>query len=116
MAPDRVKAVLVEEDPKASGLKLGPLLIAGVAVYIAVTLAARGFVVNPVEFTDEEWIGLTGHEVVYYFGKPGNVEEDGTGAAILRYRLVLIKDEHYVVQEMTVNVDAGGRITDFKRE
>ena len=92
------------------------LLVAGLAVFIVVSLIAPALVSDPIKFSDAEWIGMRDGDVLYYFGPPEDVEEDGSGAAVLRYRKIILKEEHYVVEEMTVNVAADGRITDFKRE
>lgn len=117
MSVERVQAVLVDdEEAPSSKLKLGPLLVAGVAVFIVVSALARTLIPDPANFTDEEWVGTTRSDILFYFGVPGSGEDLESGGQILNYRVVVIRDEHYAVEDVTVILDASGLVTAFSRE
>ena len=105
-----------EEGNAGSNMNFRLLLLSGLAVYIAVTFIAWLFRPGPEEIPDEEWLGRGVDRLVDYFGEPAEVEDDGQGGRILRYRRLLSIDHHYSVERFEVFVDPSGNVSDIKRE
>ena len=105
-----------EEGNAGSSMNFRLLLLLGLVVYIAVTFIAWFFRPEFEEIPDEEWLGQEAGRLVYYYGQPGEVEEDGQGGSILKYRRLHLIDYHYSVERFEVFVDPSGNVSDIKRE
>ena len=105
-----------EEGNAGSDTNFRLLLLSGLAVYFAVTFIASLFWPGSEEIPDEEWLGQEAGRLVNVYGRPVEVEDDGQGGRILRYRRLLVIDHHYSVEDFEVFVDPSGNVSDIKRE
>ncbi len=92
------------------------LLLLGLSGYIAVTIVGRLFQPGIQGFSDEQWLGTDADRLVQVYGPATEVEEDGRGGSILKYRRVQVIDHHYSVERFDVFVDPSGNVSDIKRE
>lgn len=105
-----------EEENAASYMNFRLLLLLGLAVYLAVTFIVWLFRPGFREFPDEEWLGKEAGRLVYVYGQPAEVEEDGQGGSILKYERLQLIDYHYRVERFEVFVDPLGNVSEIKHE
>ena len=116
MSEETAATVPDSEENAASNTNFRLLLLLGLSGYIAVTLVVRIFRPENQEFSDEEWLGRKADSLVQVYGQASEVEEDGQGGSILKYRRVQVIDHHYSVERFDVFVDPSGNVSDIKRE
>lgn len=116
MSAKKFYALADEDEGVESGLNLRLLLVAGLVVYLSVTLIVWLVQKETGELEDGEWLGKEAVDFAYDYGPPAEVEEDGQGGSILKYRRLQVIDYHYTLERFDVFVDPLGNITGIKRE
>lgn len=116
MTTEKLHALPEEEDGEDSGLNLRLLLVAGLMVYLSVTFIVWLFQKEVAELDDGNWFGKGAVDFANDYGPPAEVEDDGQGGSILKYRRLQIVDSHYTLESFDVMVDASGNISGIKRE
>ena len=105
-----------EDEGVDSSLNLRLLLLSGLAVFIVVKFIASQFQPGFQDISDEQWLGGEAGWLVYVYGQPAEVEEDGQGGSILKYRRLQFIDHRYDVERFEVFVDPSGNVSSINRE
>lgn len=116
MAADDIHAQPDDEEIVESNMSLRLLLVAGLFVYLTVTLAVWFLKKDAGELEDERWLGKAATDFADDHGPPDSVEEDGQRGKVLRYREIQVVDSRFTLEHFDVFVDKSGVILDIQRE
>lgn len=116
MTDDEYKKDGTGADSESRSLDLRILLLAGLAVYVTVSVLVGIFVPDIATIEDDEWIGADLDDVLFHHGHPKEVADDGEGGNVLMYEQVRVTDSAYDVERIWFSITADGQIYAVNRE